>query len=264
MKLGELINKYRQGHSMSMEAFAERCGLSKGYISMIEKGVNPRSGNVLVPTIETIRKLSVGMQMDFNDVLTLVEGEQEISMEKGLVFTEKQYSLDFIDSTRDIMQELTREMQEKVFNFTKRLHREQTEPNVIPISDYTPVNVINKASAGTGYMYGDNNCTVVYTDKKVNSYDFALFATGNSMQPLISDGDTLLCRKDFDFINGHIYIVDYDGETFVKKVYDIGHQLKLVSENPDYEDKFLNKDECLRVVGSVTDWFEPVLNPLAI
>ena len=40
MTLGELIREYREQHSMSMEEFARLSGLSKGYISMLEKNKN--------------------------------------------------------------------------------------------------------------------------------------------------------------------------------------------------------------------------------
>lgn len=37
MHLGEVIKQYRYDHGkMSMQAFADKCGLSKGYIAMLE------------------------------------------------------------------------------------------------------------------------------------------------------------------------------------------------------------------------------------
>lgn len=47
MHLGEIIKKYREEHdNMSMDAFALRSGLSKGYISMLESNKNPRTGKL--------------------------------------------------------------------------------------------------------------------------------------------------------------------------------------------------------------------------
>ena len=37
MTLGDLIKNYREETGMSMDEFAEKSGLSKGYISMLEK-----------------------------------------------------------------------------------------------------------------------------------------------------------------------------------------------------------------------------------
>ena len=44
MKIGDLIQKYRAEHDMSQRQFAIMCGLSNGYISMLEKGKNPKTG----------------------------------------------------------------------------------------------------------------------------------------------------------------------------------------------------------------------------
>ena len=41
MNLGEIVKNYRDQHSLTMDEFAERSGLSKGYISMLEKNKNP-------------------------------------------------------------------------------------------------------------------------------------------------------------------------------------------------------------------------------
>ncbi len=41
--LGDIIKEYRKSHRMSMDSFAERAGLSKPYISMLEKNFNPKS-----------------------------------------------------------------------------------------------------------------------------------------------------------------------------------------------------------------------------
>lgn len=37
MTLGEFIRKYRSEHDLSQRQFALKCGLSNGYISMLEK-----------------------------------------------------------------------------------------------------------------------------------------------------------------------------------------------------------------------------------
>jgi len=41
MTLVEIIIKYRTEHNLSQRAFAERCGVSNGYISMLEMNRNP-------------------------------------------------------------------------------------------------------------------------------------------------------------------------------------------------------------------------------
>ena len=51
MNLGTLVKEYRTNNSLTMEEFAKKCGLSKGYISMLEKNQNPKSGKPIITTI---------------------------------------------------------------------------------------------------------------------------------------------------------------------------------------------------------------------
>lgn len=61
MRLGELIHEYREAHDLSQRQFADMCKLSNGYVSMLERGVNPNTGNPITPTIPQLKKLADGM-----------------------------------------------------------------------------------------------------------------------------------------------------------------------------------------------------------
>ena len=52
MKLSEIIKKYRKEHDLSQRQMGARCGLSTGYISLIEKEINPQTGKVEKTDIE--------------------------------------------------------------------------------------------------------------------------------------------------------------------------------------------------------------------
>ena len=41
MTLGELIKEYRSKNNLSMDAFADKSGISKAYISLLEKNKHP-------------------------------------------------------------------------------------------------------------------------------------------------------------------------------------------------------------------------------
>lgn len=53
MDIGEAIHAYRKKHGLTMQEFAIRAKVSKGYISMIEHGGNPRNGRPIKPKLET-------------------------------------------------------------------------------------------------------------------------------------------------------------------------------------------------------------------
>lgn len=67
--IGEMIKKYRQEHGISMDEFASRCGLSKAYISLIERGKNTRSDKPIVPSIDTVKAIADVLGVDLNVLL---------------------------------------------------------------------------------------------------------------------------------------------------------------------------------------------------
>ena len=52
MTLGEIIKKYRKDNNLSMDAFSERSGISKAYISLLEKNKHPKTGKPITPSIQ--------------------------------------------------------------------------------------------------------------------------------------------------------------------------------------------------------------------
>ena len=68
MKLGDLIREYRETHDLSQRQFAIQCDLSNGYISILEKGVNPSTGKPVTPTIPQLKKFADGMRMTLSDL----------------------------------------------------------------------------------------------------------------------------------------------------------------------------------------------------
>lgn len=73
MKLGNLIKEYRESHDLSQRQFAMTCGLSNGYISMLEKGKNPKTGRPVTPTLQQLKKLADGMGTTMMDMLEQVD-----------------------------------------------------------------------------------------------------------------------------------------------------------------------------------------------
>lgn len=80
MKLGDYIYDYRKKNKMSMDDFAKKSGISKAYISLLEKGKHPQSGKPIIPSLETIKKASAAMNMSFETVLNSID--QDISIEE--------------------------------------------------------------------------------------------------------------------------------------------------------------------------------------
>ena len=73
MTLGYFISKYRADHGLSQLKFAEICGLSNGYISMLERGFNPNTNKPIVPSLMQLKKIADGMNMTVMRLLDEVE-----------------------------------------------------------------------------------------------------------------------------------------------------------------------------------------------
>ena len=58
MTLKDLVIKYRTENGLSQRQFALQCGLSNGYISMIEREVNPSTGEKITPTLQALNKVT--------------------------------------------------------------------------------------------------------------------------------------------------------------------------------------------------------------
>lgn len=80
--LQQLLRQFREDHDLSQRQFASLCGLSNGYISMLEKGINPNTQKPLVPSLQNFQKLANGMDMSFGDFLSRIS---DISLDDVLM-----------------------------------------------------------------------------------------------------------------------------------------------------------------------------------
>lgn len=56
MTLRELVMDFRKEHGISQRQFANMCGLSNGYISMLERNSNPKTGLPVTPSLTALKK----------------------------------------------------------------------------------------------------------------------------------------------------------------------------------------------------------------
>lgn len=76
MKLGELIKSYRKIHNLSLGQFAEKAGLSKMYLSMLEKNYNPSTGKEILPSTTTFQKCAKAMGISIDQLLENLDNDQ--------------------------------------------------------------------------------------------------------------------------------------------------------------------------------------------
>lgn len=81
MNIGEYVKQYRKEHGLSMQAFGVQCGLSRAYIHILEKGMNPTTGKPVAPTIETLNKIAEITGTTIDALISLLDDSQSIIVE---------------------------------------------------------------------------------------------------------------------------------------------------------------------------------------
>ena len=98
----------------------------------------------------------------------------------------------------------------------------------------------------SGYIAAPNNL------KRYSGHLAATFVRGDSMEPTLFSGDTIICDNlGYDGTDG-IYIIHYKGMGFVKRLKKMKDGISIISDNPIYEPMFEpGMSEDFRVVGKV-------------
>lgn len=81
MTLGEFIKNYRIEHDISMDKFSEMSGISKSYISLLEKNRHPKTGKPIAPSIKCIHQVADCVHIDFNILFSMLDGSVSVSDE---------------------------------------------------------------------------------------------------------------------------------------------------------------------------------------
>ena len=248
MNLGEIIKKFRDDNELSMDKFAKMSGLSKAYISVLEKNKRPKTGKPVTPSIPVIKNVAEAMNMSFDELFNMLEDNQIISI--GLD--------DVIKKITEVSVQLHTDRQIKVYDFATEQLKEQN--NVININDYIEeesdwyeVKFYGSISAGTGLYLDDEQVETINfgVDMVPNGTDFCLKVNGDSMEPMFHDGDYVFIKRETDFRNGTIGAVIVNGEAYLKKIYITDNSIKLVSLNKKYKDITVTQDDTLKYVGTV-------------
>ena len=158
-----------------------------------------------------------------------------------------------------IYDELSKPRQEKVLSFAKKQREEQKNDRKNDSKNsLIEYHVFEKLSAGIGETYyEDRNYDIVYFDRDI-AHDLASWVFGDSMEPAFPNGSVALIKDTGWDYDGAIYAVDWDGQSYIKKVYKENDGLRLVSLNEKYTDKFAPFSEEPRIIGKVISNFIPI------
>lgn len=102
----------------------------------------------------------------------------------------------------------------------------------------------------------DNGSVKIPADYKPSGECFALEVVGDSMMPLVLEGDIIVCEKILPAkANGRICVITIDGESTLKRIRIDSDGVTLIPVNPMYKETHFTKLECtkknLRIDGVV-------------
>lgn len=88
MTLSEYLKDFREKNSLSQRQLADMADLSNAYISMLEKNMNPRTGQPVRPSMPAMRKLARAMGIPVSRLMSSVD-ELAVDMPATVVDYEK-------------------------------------------------------------------------------------------------------------------------------------------------------------------------------
>ena len=221
---------------MSADELATSVGVSRSTIFRYEKGDIEKVGPDVLKKIADRLNVSPADLMGWDDTPV-----QELKIPTSPL----------VQKITEKAVKLTAPRKQKVLDFTENQLREQSNKVISLEENLFEFKVYEKLSAGTGFSYfNDGNYDTVFYDKDLD-HDFASWVFGDSMEPKYMNGEVVLIKETgFDY-DGAVYAVDWDGQTYIKKVYKEKDGLRLVSINSKYKDKFAPFDEDPRIIGKI-------------
>lgn len=236
----------RLKHNIEQQELAQRLGRkSASSISEWEKGI-------YTPKIGILAQIAQIFNVDLDDLMN-----KDLSSSNQSVVSEINETITKLNDTR----------KNNVLSFAKSQLDEQRKIIQADFIKEHPklyaVHAQEAHAAGIGYAYeGTGSLDTYYTDRNnLKAYDYASLVSGDSMEPQIKNGDVILIKQGYDNVDGGIYSIDYDGKSYLKKVYLQGGQFIMKSINKKYDDIIIDlplEDTYLNIIGKVVDWFTPV------
>lgn len=244
--LSENIKSYRKSSKLTQKELAEQLHVAATAVSAWELGRNK-------PLMDNIEKMSQIFNIKKSELLgdTLNELSNSDSTPKT---AQKPSDLRLVRLT-DNYTKLDDKRRDRLVVTSDELVDEMAASVEEELFEY---HVYEKLSAGIGTAYfEDRNYDTVYFDEEID-HDLASWVYGDSMEPDYLNGSVALIKgTGFDY-DGAIYAVDWDGQSYIKKVYKEKDGLRLVSLNKKYADKFAPYDEDPRIIGKIVGNFMPM------
>ncbi len=116
---------------------------------------------------------------------------------------------------------------------------------------YNNIKILGQTAAGEPMEYGDEYAQDIDNVSDIpGNVDYALIVNGDSMEPLIKNGQLIYIRKQSDIENGEIGIVEINDAVTCKKVFKWADHIELHSLNTKYKPIIITSGH-FRILGKV-------------
>lgn len=222
MTLGDYIKEYRQLNKCSMDDFARRSGMSKAYISILERNYNPSTGKAAIPSLETVKRVALTTNIDFNDLINMLDANQQVSLipeERSSIYNEM----------------------------------------LLPLPRMKEWKVLGGTACGEP-LYMELDAETVLAPENIDA-DFVFRCVGDSMiGARILDGDIVFVKSGENIENGQIAVVRVEDSYSLKRIYRGEDYLELRSENPKYPPIVIRgEQENAEIVGKAVQFLSRVI-----
>lgn len=232
MSLANRISEIREAKGISIDRLSELSGVPKSTLSKISAGIT------LNPSLDTVKAIASALSCkldDFDDTAT----NADIVSQSELNHIDKYRALDkhgrtvidfILDTEYQRMQDLL-------------IEDEEAATYDIPL--------LGKTAAGAPLAYSDPSYDAVAVHSIPHGAEFALYVSGDSMEPVIKNGSIVFVKPQPVAETGEIVIAEINGSSVTCKKFhkDEDGEIELRSINPKYDP--ITNFESLRIIGKV-------------
>ena len=221
MTIGQVIKEYREANGLSQRQFAKLSKQSNGYISMLEKGENPKNGKPIQPSLSVLRDVAAAMGIPVSELLLMSD-----------------------DLRVNLAGPVTGIRNEKGEEIHVR--------NLYPVNRHR-LPLLGDIACGKPVYADEEHESYIEAGSDLEA-DFCLRAKGDSMTGArIHDGDIVFIKEAPMVENGKIAAVIIGDEATLKRVfyYPDKEQIVLLAENPRYAPLIYKGEELdsVRILG---------------
>lgn len=232
--LGEVIKAYREEHGMSMDDFSKASGISKAYISVLEKNKRPGSGLPVQPSVKCVLQAAKAMDVDGVALMFAISKDELEDDTRNLSFV--------AEDDRSIVEHALKN------NKTEK----RTKPNRIKVYGSVPAGIPIEAVEDIVDWEDVPQEWIDRGDKYIG-----LKIKGDSMYPKYIEDDTVIVKLQPDCESGQdaiVYVNGYDAT--LKRVIKQQDGIMLQPLNSEYTPRFYSyapEEPEIRILGIVVE-----------